>query len=80
MVRKQPTSLQEIIDGIISENAKRISIINTPFKPITGKGSIGERIEIIIDDFPIRRQYLPIEMMKVPLVRQLSECGSIKAF
>lgn len=43
-------------------------------------GSVGERVKVCIEDFPIRTQYLPVEMMDVPLVRQLVECGSVKAF
>lgn len=43
-------------------------------------GSVGERVKVCIEDFPIRIQCLPVEMMEVPLVRQLVECGSVKAF
>lgn len=43
-------------------------------------GSVGERVKVCIEDFPIRIQCLPVEMMDVPLVRQLVECGSVKAF
>ena len=34
--------LQEIVD-IIAENKRRNEVINTPFNPITGLNSIGER-------------------------------------
>ena len=68
------------IRNIIEENNRRNAEIYARFAPISGFGSIGERVKVVIDDFPIRTQYLPVEMMKVPLVRQLAECGSIKAF
>lgn len=68
------------IRNIIEENNRRNAEIYARFDPINGFGSVGERVKVVIDDFPIRTQYLPVEMMKVPLVRQLAECGSIKAF
>lgn len=68
------------IRNIIEENNRRNAEIYARFDPISGFGSVGERVKVVIDDFPIRTQYLPIEMMKVPMVRQLAECGSIKAF
>ena len=68
------------IRNIIEENDRRNAEIYARFDPISGFGSVGERVKVVIDDFPIRTQYLPVEMMKVPLVRQLAECGSIKAF
>ena len=50
------------------------------FNPITGEGSIGEREKVTIADYPTPIQYLPIEMLNVPLVRQLADAGSIGAF
>lgn len=68
------------IQNIIEENNRRNSLVYARFDPISGLGSIGERVKVYIEDFPIRTQYLPVEMMQVPLVRQLVECGSIKKF
>ena len=68
------------IRNIIEENNRRNAEVYARFDPISGLGSVGERVKVVIEDFPIRTQYLPVEMMKVPLVRQLAECGSIKAF
>ena len=65
---------------ILKENDKRNEEIHKRFDPISGAGSIGERVETHIEDFPIETQYIPVEMMKVPLVKQLVECGSIKKF
>lgn len=69
-----------IIKKIIEENTRRNEAINAPFNPITGKGSIGERKKVVIDDFPLRVQYLPVEMLDIPLVKKLIKYGSIDAF
>ncbi len=71
--------MQEYIQ-ILIENQRRNNIINTPFNPITGKGSILERKEVFIEDFPIQTQYLPISMLKIPLVKKLIKAGSIRGF
>lgn len=65
---------------ILKENERRQDAIHAPFNPVTGFGSIGERKQVEIDDFPIDTQYLPVEMMKVPLVKNILKYGSIKAF
>ena len=63
---------------ILNENEKRLDVINAPFCPITGKNSIGERKLVVIEDFPIREQYLPVEMLNIPLVKKLVEHGSVE--
>ena len=65
---------------IIALNHARNAEIKAKFNPITGEGSIGERKKIAIEDFPFPVQYIPKTMMRVPLVRQLVEAGSIKRF
>lgn len=72
--------MQEEIRLIIEENNRRNAEVYARFDPIGGFGSVGERVKVCIEDFPIRTQYLPVEMMDVPLVRQLVECGSVKVF
>ena len=69
-----------IILNILQENAKRNDAIRAKFNPITGEGSVGERVKIEISDFPFPVQYIPRRMKAVPLVRQLVEAGSIEAF
>lgn len=66
------------ISNILRENEKRLALINAPFCPITGRNSIGERSLVVIDDFPIHKQYLPVEMLKIPLVKKLIKYGSIE--
>ena len=72
--------MNKVINNILAENKRRNDEIYAPFNPITGRGSVGEREKIFIEDFPLRVQYLPIEMLKIPLVKQLIEAGSIDAF
>ena len=74
------TVREKAIQEIIKENERRNADIYAKFDPVTGDGSVGERKKIVIGDFPIHTQWIPVEMMKVPLVRQLVECGSIRAF
>ena len=70
----------DAIATIICENERRWRDIRAKFNPITGDGSIGERVRIEIPDFPFSVQYIPKTMMRVPLVKQLVTAGSIKAF
>ena len=68
------------IASILTENERRNEEIRAKFNPITGEGSLGERVKVVISDFPIPVQYLPKRMMRVPLVKQLVAAGSIEAF
>lgn len=68
------------IDDILKENERRNAVMSARFNPITGEGSIGEREKVTIADYPTPIQYLPVEMLNVPLVRQLADAGSIGAF
>lgn len=68
------------VNDILEENARRVAVISAVFNPITGEGSVGERELYIIPDFPISVQWLPADMLKVPLAKQLRECGSIQSF
>ena len=70
----------DAIAAILQENQRRIDDINTKFNPVTGEGSVGNRVMVEISDFPFTRQWLPKEMMKVPLVKKLVKCGSIERF
>jgi hypothetical protein len=70
----------KIIQEILDENDKRNAEMYAKFNPISGKGSIGERKRVLISDFPIKVQYLPVEMLHIPLVKKLIKYGSIDAF
>lgn len=68
------------IDNILSINQQRIDAINATFNPITGEGSIGDRFEFVVADYPIQRQWLPIAMKSIPLIKKLAKVGSIEKF
>ena len=69
-----------MVTQILAENNRRCDRINAPFNPITGLGSVGERTCVQIDDFPLKTQFLPNEMMHIPLVKKLVEHASVAAF
>lgn len=85
-----PYTMQKITDNIVSPdneindilriNRERLDEIHAPFNPITGKGSVGSRFLCCIEDFPIKRQWIPVTMRNIPLVRQLIAAGSLKTF
>ncbi len=59
------------VSDIISENDSRRNKMYSRFNPITGEGSIGERICVSIPDFQIKRMWLPISMMDNTFVKTL---------
>ena len=68
------------VGEIIKENKRRLANNNSPFNPISGLGSVGERCRVVIEGFPIRIQWLPLKMLSVPLVMKLVECGDLDRF
>lgn len=74
------SSLSDAVADILAEDRRRRDAINAPFNPVTGRGSIGDRVPIDIDGFPIPRQWVPCPMLAVPMVRRLRDLGSLDAF
>lgn len=72
--------MKEDVKHIIEENDRRKEFINTKFDPITGEGAVGVRKKIVIEDFPIREQWLPLPMFDVPLINKIVRRGSIEDF
>ena len=68
------------IAELLAENDRRNEIMFAKFDPVTGEGSIGERVRVEIADFAIPVQWLPVEMMKIPFVGKLVKAGSIDKF
>lgn len=68
------------IQTIIRENTLRNNLFSATFDPLTGEGSIGERKPVSISDFAIPLQFLPVEMLDIPLVQKLAHHGSIMKF
>lgn len=74
------TSSLTDIDKILTENDRRNEVMYASFNPITGEGSIGERVKVSISDFVMPVQWLPAEMMSIPFVSKLVKAGSIDRF
>ena len=65
---------------ILKENDARQKDIHSPFNPITGEGSVGKRKRVVIADFPIKTQYLPVEMLAVPLIKGIVKHKSMEKY
>ena len=72
--------MQKEVINILKEDDKRNADVYQKFDPYHGIGSIGERVEVRIDGFPLETQYIPVEMLSIPLVKLLIKCGSIIKF
>ncbi len=72
--------MEKEIEHILEENEKRNAKRNATFNPITGEGTIGSRTKVCLSDFPLPVQYLPNDMMNVPLIKELVRCGSVQRF
>lgn len=59
------------IRQILDENRYRNEAMFSTFNPITGEGSIGERVRIEIPDFPFRIQWIPKTLSKNKFIRTL---------
>lgn len=77
---KKHNASKQIIDNLIAENDRRNNLIFATFNPLTGEGSIGQRSRLEISDFAIPIQWVPSEMMEIPLVKKLADAGSIAKF
>lgn len=69
-----------VVDALLKENGRRNAEVYAHFDPISGEGSIGERVRVEIEDFPLGVQFLPVDMVAVPLVAELIEAGSVNGF
>ena len=66
---------------IIAENSHRNDLINAKFDPITGEGSIcmKDRTRIFLPELSYA-WYVPNEMLRIPLMKELLKYGSIRKF
>ena len=71
---------KEAITDIVSENNRRKGEIFSRFNPITGEGSVGERVVVSIPDFPINKLWLPKAMSDNAFVKGLVEHKGIDGF
>ena len=72
--------MEKEVKEMMNENARRMAEVNAKFNPVTGECSIGQRKKIVIEDYPLQVQYLPLSMMKVPLVAKIVKAGSVRSF
>lgn len=68
------------IEEILAENDRRNAAILSKFNPITGEGAVLERKKVKIIGFPVETQYLPTDMLKVPLIKKVVKYKSINEF
>ena len=65
------------VSNIVAENDKRRDEMFSRFNPITGEGSVGKRVFVHIQDFPMQSQWLPASMAKNTLVKALIKNNGI---
>lgn len=63
------------IQEMLVENRRRMDDLSDGFNPLTGYRSVGERRRVDIPDFPIRTQWLPVEMLDDPFVADMISLG-----
>lgn len=68
------------INKILEDNSKRVAAVNTPFDPITGENSTGERRKVRIADYPTPIMWLPVEMFNEKLLKKLLKAKSIRNY
>ncbi len=68
------------VSDILAENDSRQNEMFSGFNPITGEGSVGERVCVSIPDFPIREQWIPVSMIDNTFVKLLIKHEGIDGF
>lgn len=51
-----------------------------PFNPVTGEGSVGDRVELRIEDYDLPFQLVPKAMMQEPLIEHILDAGGIEDY
>ena len=72
--------MEKEVKEILAENKKRQAIMNEPFNPTTGEGSVGERFRFRLKGFSIEEQWLPVEMKDEPLIAELEKAKDFHAY
>lgn len=74
----------DIIESILAENEKRLERLEAKYDPVTGEGLaelLGEkRVRLEIPDFAVPVQWVPEEMMKNNLIKEVVKAGSIEDY
>ena len=71
---------EQEVDRILLEDLERSRQLRAEYDPITGEGGIGEREWLEIPDFPIPKQYAPVEMFNTELIHNILKYGTIQRF
>ncbi len=79
-IAENAPKIVEEVRAILSENDRRNEEMYAKFDPISGEGSVVERVRVEIAGFVLPVQWLPSDMMSVPFVKSLVGAGSIDAF
>lgn len=67
--------MEKEIETLMAEDRRRSDLMLSPFNPVTGEGSVGERRAVEIEE--LGTLHLPVAMLEVPLVRQVVSRGGI---
>lgn len=70
----------DIYSSILAENEIRKKKLQADFDPVTGADAPGERVLLHIPDFALPDQWVPVEMMRNTLVKNILKYGSIRKF
>lgn len=62
---------ESVIYDIIAENDSRRDNMFSRFNPITGEGSVGERVLVCLEDFPLKKMWLPVRMLDNNFIKEL---------
>lgn len=75
---------EDIYSSLLAENEKRWERLRAEYDPVTGEGLadiLGEkRMKLEISDFAIPVQWVPEEMMRNKLVKEVAKAGSIAEY
>ena len=64
-------------EKIIEENIRRMAAIRAPYNPISGEGSTSiARTLVEIEDFPLKKMYLPTTMIEDKEIESLIANGA----
>ena len=61
------------VQDLIVENHRRMQEMYSGFNPLTGEGAPLERQWLHIPDFTIPKQFVPLDMLKITLIRLIFE-------
>lgn len=72
--------LAKMADEVLAEDARRLAVASRRFDPVTGEGGDGERVVLDLEDYPLKRQWVPRAMAGTELVRGLMKAGSVEGY